>query len=82
MQSRLAEKGLVELASGVDALYLSGGPNCPALSRPPGGLPDLGGAGDLKLTRSVRMGGVVFGIAPHGWGKYRYCLRHEMARWG
>ena len=28
------------------------------------------------------IGDFTFGIAPHGWGKYRFCLDHEMARIG
>ena len=71
----------VELASGVDALYLSGQGY---LSK-----------GFLALLEDHRMwadresipvpfelGPLTFGLAPHGWGKYRYCLDHESGRIG
>jgi hypothetical protein len=70
-----------ELASGVDALYLSGHGY---LSK-----------GFLALLEEHRMwadrgsiqvpfelGPLTFGLAPHGWGKYRYCLEHESGRIG
>ncbi len=70
-----------ELASGVDALYLSGHGY---LSK-----------GFFALLEEHRLwadresipvpfglGELTFGLAPHGWGKYRYCLEHESGRIG
>jgi len=71
----------VELASGVDALYLSG----------PGYL-SMGFLARLEEHRlwadrvsmavPFELGPLTFGLAPHGWGKYRYCLDHESGRIG
>ena len=70
-----------ELASGVDALYLSGRAEVPKrfLER----LEDCRAwAGEAKRPAPFELGELVFGITPHGWGKYRFCLEHAMARIG
>jgi hypothetical protein len=72
---------LRELASGVDALYLSGRAEIPKrfLQR----LEDCRAwAGEAKRPAPFELGELVFGITPHGWGKYRFCLEHAMARIG
>ena len=79
--THLPETGLRELASGVDALYLSGRAELPKrfLAR----LEDCRTwAVEAKRPAPYAIGDVTFGIAPHGWGKYRFCLDHEMARIG
>ena len=71
----------VELASGVDALYLSGHGY---LSK--GLLARLEEhrlwADRVSMTVPFELGPLTFGLAPHGWGKYRYCLDHESGRIG
>ncbi|MGO8823663.1 MAG: hypothetical protein ACLQU9_00290 [Acidimicrobiales bacterium] len=79
--THLPETGLRELASGVDALYLSGPAELPRrfLAR----LEDCRAwAGEAKRPAPCAIGDLTFGITPHGWGKYRFCLDHEMARIG
>jgi len=79
--THLPETGLRELASGVDALYLSGRAELPKrfLAR----LEDCRAwAGEAKRPAPCQIGDLTFGITPHGWGKYRFCLDHEMARIG
>ncbi len=39
-------------------------------------------AGEAKRPAPCEIGDLTFGIAPHGWGKYRFCLDHEMGRIG
>ena len=78
---RFGGSSVRELASGVDALYLSGrgilGPDL--LVR----LQDLRGfADEFKAWIPFNLGGKRFELAPHGWGKYRYCLANEMGRIG
>jgi hypothetical protein len=73
--------GLVELASGVDALYLSG------RAAPPTELfRDLERAKQtaVELSEEVpfALGGESFLLAAHGWGKYSYCLRHPHGQVG
>jgi len=70
-----------ELASGVDALYLSARVALP--------MPFVARleqarqwANDLRQAAPCRLGDLWFGVAPHGWGKYRFCLDHTMARLG
>ncbi len=78
---QLHEPRLRELASGVDALYLSGRAELPRrlLAR----LEDSRAwAAEAKRPAPCEIGEHTFGIAPHGWGKYRFCLDHEMARIG
>jgi len=73
--------GLQELASGVDALYLSARPVLPAhfVAR----LGDARAwAGDLRRSAPCQIGELWFGATPHGWGKYRFCLDHPIARLG
>lgn len=67
---------LRELASGVDALYLSGHGY---LSK---GLLDRLEeerifADRVSVPVPFELSPLTFGLAPHGWGKYRYCLDHE-----
>ena len=72
---------LRELASGVDALYLSGHGY---LSK--GFLAKLEEerifADRVSVPVPFELGPLTFGLAPHGWGKYRYCLDHETGRVG
>jgi hypothetical protein len=70
-----------ELASGVDALYLS------ARTVLPGPfvahLEDCREwAVEVKRRAPCQIGNAIFGISPYGWGKYRFCLDHQMARIG
>jgi hypothetical protein len=55
------------------------GPSCPSASSP---TLRTAGPGPVEAKRPVpcEIGELTFGIAPHGWGKYRFCLDHEMAR--
>jgi hypothetical protein len=79
--THLLDSGLRELASGVDALYLSGRAEVPKrfLAR----LEDCRTwAGEAKRPAPCPIGDLTFGIAPQGWGKYRFCLDHEIARIG
>jgi hypothetical protein len=72
---------LVELTSGVDALYLSGRASLPD---------EL--LGRLEVAReeaihaneatSVLLGDVEFWLKPHSWQRYRYCLDHPYGRVG
>jgi excisionase family DNA binding protein len=73
--------GLRELASGVDALYLSGhGYLSKAF------LAQLEGerffSDRVAVPVPFELGPLTFGLAPHGWGKYRFCLDHETGRIG
>lgn len=72
---------VVELASGIDALYLSG-----RASLSPACLDRLEAARRVaeedEAASSLVLGGEVFSIARHGWGKYRYCLRHANGQVG
>ncbi len=69
------------MASGIDALYLSGRADIPKplLARLEDG---RAWAVEAKRAAPCQIGHLVFGIAPHGWGKYRFCLDHHMARIG
>jgi len=72
---------LVELASGVDALYLSGrgslaGEFLERLERAKSRALDLGEVLPFDLR------GVEFGLVPHGWGRYSYRLSHEFGLLG
>lgn len=72
---------LVELASGVDALYLSGRAALPSglLER----LEEVRGAAvESGSPERVEFGGQEVWVAPHAWGKYRYCLRHSHGQIG
>lgn len=75
------EGRLVELASGVDALYLSGRASLP------GGLITRLVAGreaaeEVEGSMPFDLGGESFDFAPHGFGKYRYCLKHRNGQVG
>jgi hypothetical protein len=72
---------LVELASGVDALYLSGRTALP--------LPFLDRLEETRKLAEVAsatipfdLGGELFGMAPHAFGRYRFCLEHPDGRIG
>jgi hypothetical protein len=72
---------LTELASGVDALYLSARAalSTAFLDR----LEDARSwAEEARRPAPCEIGDTIFGITPHGWGKYRFCLDHPMARLG
>lgn len=73
--------GVWELASGIDALYLSARPDLPKdflsyleLCRE--------WATDMRRPVPCEISGTYFGMAGHGWGKYRFCLDHPTARIG
>ena len=79
--TQLSTSGAKELASGVDALYLSGHGYPPKafLAR----LEDSRQFADqVSLPVPFELGPLTFGLAPHGWGKYRFCLDHESGRIG
>lgn len=72
---------LRELASGIDALYLSArailGPTL--LER----LEDRRRWADqIRIPVPCELGEEYLGMAPHAWGRYRYCLDHALARVG
>ncbi len=71
----------MELASGVDALYLSGHAGVP-----PSLLERLTAARELAeeagSDQSFELGGVPFQVAGHGMGKYRFCLVHRYGQLG
>ena len=72
---------LVELASGIDALYLSGRGVVPEslFTRLAQG---RASAEELRCPVPFEFGGVEFAIAPHGFGRYRFCLVHKNGRIG
>jgi hypothetical protein len=76
-----AENELVELASGVDALYLSGDTELPNSL-----IAELdearGRAADAGEAIPFRFGGGDWHLAGHGWLKYRYCLANELGKLG
>ena len=72
---------LVELASGVDALYLSGRASVPEelFDR----LGDSRSAAEaIGAAVPFAVGDAEFSLEPHGWGKYRFCLRHRHGQVG
>ncbi|MDA8265448.1 MAG: hypothetical protein M0T79_08940 [Actinomycetota bacterium] len=70
----------VELASGIDALYLSGRAALPEdFERRLAAAREAAGEGG---TSSVLVGGVDFDVASHGMGRYRYCLTHRYGQVG
>ena len=74
-------QGLVGLASGLDALYLSGRTELsPHLLT----VLDSGReyAGESGSPVEVQLGGTSWDLASHGWQKYRYCLDHPRGRLG
>jgi len=79
--TQLPSSSFKELASGIDALYLSGHGYLPKafLAR----LEDSRQFADqVSLRVPFELGPLTFGLAPHGWGKYRFCLDHESGRIG
>jgi hypothetical protein len=72
---------VVELASGIDALYLSG--RSELLARTLDHFEERRTcAEEFDLAAPVEVGPLTFSLAPHGWGKYRYCLDHPIGRIG
>lgn len=72
---------LVELASGVDALYLSGRANLPeALLAALEDHRTLAEAGSVPVA--FDLGGESYSLSPRSWGHYRYCLDHPDGRVG
>ena len=72
---------LQELASGLDALYLSARPDLP--TQFVAHLEDCREwAVEVKRRAPCEIGNTIFGIPPYGWGKHRFCLDHQMARIG
>jgi hypothetical protein len=76
-----ASAPLTELASGIDAVYLSGWG-----SLPPPFVERLEKARSLAEAvhqpLPFRLGELSVGVAPHGWGRYRFLLAHELGRIG
>jgi hypothetical protein len=78
---RFSPSKIIELASGVDALYLSGRASLPG---------ELLGRLEVAREEATRaneaqpflLGGVEFRMKPHGWQLYRYCLDHPLGRVG
>lgn len=69
-----------ELASGVDALYLSGhGAVHPDVLTELAHQRDLA---EIRLPATYCLGSLPFAVAAHGWGKYHYCLDHPIGRIG
>ena len=72
---------LTELASGVDAIYLSG-----RAALPQSLLERLESAREEAIALAARppfqFGALEMFIAPHSFGKYRYCLDHPFGRIG
>src|SRR5580658_846145 len=78
---QVRNSGVRELASGIDALYLSGHAYLSKafLAR----LEESRVFADqVSMRVPFELGPLTFGLAPHGWGKYRYCLDHESGRIG
>jgi hypothetical protein len=72
---------LVELASGVDALYLSGRANLTGEFL--GRLEVARGEADRsKSAVPFQFNGVEYQLKPHSWQRYRYCLDHPWGRVG
>ena len=81
LHSKLGPEGPHELASGVDALYLSGRAALPVVL--------LDRLHALRLIADqqegsveMRFGGLVMQLQPRKWGLYRYCFDHPYARFG
>lgn len=81
VRPRLLADSPVELAAGIDALYLSARGEVPSVL-----LDDLdrlkSEARDTDQPVDATLGGYQVGVLGNGWGKYRYCLKHELARVG
>ena len=73
--------GLVELTSGVDALYLSG-----RAALPDDFLAMLDGfrriADEQEEPVNLVLGGLEMQLQPRKWGLYRFCIDHPYARFG
>jgi hypothetical protein len=76
-----SDSELVELASGIDALYLSGRANLPGELL--GRLEVARGEADRsKAAVPFLLNGVEYQLKPHSWQRYRYCLDHPWGRVG
>src|SRR5580658_6095583 len=78
---QVRNSGVRELASGIDALYLSGHAYLSKafLAR----LEESRVFADqVSMRVPFELGPLTFGLAPHGWGEYRFCLDHESGRIG
>ena len=72
---------LRELASGVDALYLSARASVgPALLERLED--DRRWAERIRRAVPFELGDELVGMVPHAWGRYRFCLEHRLARIG
>jgi hypothetical protein len=73
--------GLRELASGVDALYLSGRTVVPRdLTTRLASVRELAAVAGQPIP--FPLGELACKLAPHGWGRYRFVLIHELGRIG
>ena len=72
------QAGLVEVASGVDALYLSGRAHLPrVLVEDLEELRKRAGEKGKYGSEALSLGGDEFAVKGHGWGKYRFALEHR-----
>jgi hypothetical protein len=79
--SEVESERLAELASGIDALYLSGRANLPGELL--GRLEVARGEADrAKSAVPFTLDGVDYQLKPHGWQKYGYCLDNAWGRVG
>jgi len=77
----LVADSLVELFSGIDALYLSAQGSAPrSLFADLEAARCAAEAADLPID--CTLGGYPVKVKPHAMGKYRYCATHEMATFG
>lgn len=71
----------VELTSGIDALYLSARGDVPGVL-----LDELDqhkqAATEAESPVDASLGGYPVQVRGHGWGKYRYCVEHQLAKLG
>lgn len=67
--------GLVRLASGVDALYLSG--RCELAEGALDRLAEAKAKAAAGYVTEFQVGGVPFAVSPHGFGRYTYRLEHQ-----
>lgn len=77
----LATRQPIELTSGVDALYLSGRTELPAVFLDELDAARTEAAADGRPL-DADLGGYPVRVTGSGWGKYRYCVVHELARFG
>ena len=81
LRTDLRPDGQLELASGVDALYLSGRAALPAnLLEQLHALRLI--AAEQEGPVEMLFGGLVMQLQPRKWGMYRFCFDHPYARFG